>query len=168
MRKAIIAAAALGAVLSALPAAAQSYGNGYGQRDDRSGYGYDRGQGYAQQPAQRLWQLRTAVDRLVQRGRLDRREAVYFRRAVANLTQLDQRYRYNGYTAFERRDIDQRSQTLLRSLRQASDQRGYGNRDDDRRGDGRWDQQRDDRRDYDRGYQRDDDNDDDDDRPYRR
>ncbi len=125
MRKAIIAAAAFGTVLAALPAAAQSYGNGYGQRDDRSGYGYDRGQGYGQQPTQRIWQLRTAIDRLVQRGQLDRREVVYFRRALANLTQLDQRYRYNGYTSIERRDIDQRSQNLLRSLRQASEQRGY-------------------------------------------
>lgn len=131
MRKVLISLGIATAALAALPAAAQpGYGyNGYGNNGYYNGGG--NGQ-YRDGARQELWQLSQRVDRAIQRGDLTRREADFFRREIAQLRYLDQRYSYGGYDWRERQQLDQRIDRLRERLR-------YERRDDDRRyGDGRW------------------------------
>jgi hypothetical protein len=147
MRKFLTSIAVLGAVVAAVPASAQTYGGGYS-----NGYGNTYGQGYRgdgyNQRGSQLWQLRAAVDRAIRDGRLSRREAMYFRREVAELQRLDQRARY-GNSGWERRVLEQRTRALIARLHDLRGNRGYGNRGNDREdndgerydrnGDGRYD-----------------------------
>ena len=124
MRKTVLMTALIGATLAAVPASAQSYGRGYGysQGYDRRGYGDDHRNGARQE----LWQLGQRVDRGIRNGDLTRREADYFRREIAQLRDLDQRYsRGGGYSWREQQRLDQRIDRLRQRLR-------YERRDDDR------------------------------------
>ena len=149
MKKTIIIAAALSAIGLAVPAAAQNrYGN------DNS-YGYGNGQTgiYA-----RTDQLRQRLQFGVQRGTISRQEAVYLRDGVRQLTRLGRQYSRDGFSRYERRDLQGRIQQLQQQIHLAERNRDdrYG-RDDRDRGDwrdGRED--RDDRYDGDRRW--DDDN----------
>ncbi len=132
MRKTILMTALIGATLAAAPAVAQP-GYGYGNTD--RGYGYNNGGQYREGARQELWQLSQRVDRGVRQGDLTRREADYFRREIAQLRNLDQRYSYGGYDWRDQRQLDQRIDRLRQQLR-------FDRRDDDRR----WDRGRDDDR----------------------
>ena len=134
MRKVLLSLGLASVALSAVPAAAQSY-----RYDDR---GYDRSYGngwngggngqYRDGARQELWRLGQQVDRAIQRGDLNRREADYFRREIAQLRWLDQRYGNGGYNWREREQLDQRIDRLRDRLR-------FERNDDDRRwGDRRW------------------------------
>lgn len=127
MRKVLLSLGLATVALSAVPAAAQSYrydgyDRGYNRGDDR---GYGNGQ-YRDGASQELWRLSQMVDRGIQRGDLTRREADYFRREIAQLRYLDQRYGYGGYNGREREQLDRSIDRLRDRLR---DER----RDDDRR-----------------------------------
>lgn len=123
MRKTILITALIGATLTALPAAAQpGYDHG---RYDRDRGGWNNGQ-YRDGASQELWRLSQRVDRSIQRGDLTRREADYFRREIAQLRYLDQRYGRDGYNYRERAALDQRIDRLRERLQ-------YERRDDDRR-----------------------------------
>lgn len=130
MRKVLLSVGLATIALSAAPAAAQGYGyddRGYGDR----GYGWNGGNGqYRDGAREELWRLSQQVDRAIQRGDLNRREADYFRREIAQLRYLDQRYSQGGYNRREREQLDQRVDRLRERLR-------YERRDDDRRWDGR-------------------------------
>ena len=126
MRKVLLSLGLATIALSAVPAAAQSYrydDRGYGDR----GNGWNGGNGqYRDGARQELWRLSQQVDRGIQRGNLTRREADYFRREIAQLRYLDQRYGYGGYNGRERAQLDQRIDRLRDRLR-------YERSDDDRR-----------------------------------
>lgn len=121
MRKVLLSVGLATVALTATPAAAQ-------------GFGWDRGNAqYRDGASQELWRLSQRVDRGIQRGDLTRREADYFRREIAQLRYLDQRFSYGGYNWRERQQLDQRIDRLRDRLR-------FERRDDDRRWDdrGRW------------------------------
>lgn len=142
----LIGAAAVLA-LSATAASAQMYegrhvdgvynsrahdGRGY---DDR--YGADRrdGQRYGVSISQRLAQLDRRIDRGVERGDLDRREAWAARGQFRQIAQRQQIYRSNGYARWELADLDQRLDSLEAQIRadRHDDQYGYGYGGENRR-----------------------------------
>lgn len=143
MRKLLIATALAAAGLAALPAAAQSYGErGYG-------YGYGQGRGIEQQLRELDWRITRAAERRT----ISWREANDLRRQADWVRRLHYRYRRDGLSQWEYRDLQNRIQNIRQRLR--------WERNDDWRGDGRYD--RDDRYDRDRYRYRGRDDDDDDD-----
>jgi hypothetical protein len=154
MKTIITIAAALSALALAAPAAAQDRYGG------NSAYGYGNGHGGIQA---RTDQLRQRLQFGVQRGTISRREAVYLRDGVRQLTRLERQYSRDGLSRYERRDLQGRIQHLQQQIhfaeRSRDDRYGRDDRDgrdwrdgrDDRNdGDGRWD--RDDRNDGDRRW----------------
>ena len=144
IRKLLIPALALAATSVALPAAAQSfsvtvgtdrapaYGPGYGyDRYDRSDR-YDRYDRDWVSINQRQRQLDRRIDQGIRNGQLTRREAQSLRREFHQLARLEDRYRRNGLSRWERHDLDRRFDALEARIR-------YERRDRDRyRGGHRW------------------------------
>lgn len=147
----LIGAAAVLA-LSATAASAQMYegrnvdgahnsraydGRGYDGRGYDGRYGADRrdGQRYGVSISQRLAQLDRRIDRGVERGDLDRREAWAARGQFRQIAQRQQIYRSNGYTRWELADLDQRLDSLEAQVRadRHDDQYGYGYGGENRR-----------------------------------
>lgn len=71
----------------------------------------------AQSVNQRERNLRSRIDMGVRNGALTRAEASRLRTRLANLERLEWRYRRNGLTGWERRDLDMRFDALSRSVR---------------------------------------------------
>ena len=142
----LIGAAALLA-LSATAASAQMYegrhvdgaynSRAYDGRGHDGRYGADRrdGQRYGVSISQRLAQLDRRIDRGVERGDLDRREAWAARGQFRQIAQRQQNYRSNGYTRWELADLDQRLDSLEAQIRadRHDDQYGYGYGGENRR-----------------------------------
>lgn len=66
---------------------------------------------------QRQARLDQRIDRGVQTGQLNRREAVRLRTEFRQLARLEARYRRNGLSAWERRDLDRRFDALSAQIR---------------------------------------------------
>lgn len=133
MRKLMIGLALAGMAATALPAAAQSWDDGY--RDGRGGYG-ERDRGYRGDSLRRAsWMF----ERAVQRGHLSRGEARYYRNELRDLYRLDARFRRDGYSRWEREQIDARANRLIYRLRAERRDDRYRDRWDDDRRDDRWD-----------------------------
>ena len=142
----LIGAAAVLA-LSATAASAQMYegrhvdgaynSRAYDGRGHDGRYGADRrdGQRYGVSISQRLAQLDRRIDRGVERGDLDRREAWAARGQFRQIAQRQQNYRSNGYTRWELADLDQRLDSLEAQIRadRHDDQYGYGYGGENRR-----------------------------------
>jgi opacity protein-like surface antigen len=148
MKKFLIAAAGLGALAAAAPAAAQYYPApqyGYGQ-PVHYGYGQPQGYGYGynnrdQQGLIRSYivradQLRQRVERLDSRDRITEREARRLRDAAADLQRRAREYARGGLSFNERRDLDIRLAQLQQRIQ--IDRRD-GRQMADRDRDGRWD-----------------------------
>jgi len=147
MRKLIFSLTALSALASAAPAMAQVYG----QEDYRGGYN-DRG-GF--DVDRRIDQLGERIERGIQRGVFDRREAYRLRTAHIQLSRLEDRYARNGLSRWERDDLNTRIQNLRERIRYAAQHgnaTGRGWDDDDR-----WDRNDDNRYDRDDRWNDDDD-----------
>lgn len=131
--------------LSATAASAQMYEGRYVERayDGRAyegrayegrgyeGRGYDNrrdGQRYGVSVSQRLAQLDRRIDRGVERGDLDRREAWAARGEFRQIAHRQEIYRSNGYTRWELADLDRRLDSLEAQVRadRHDDQYGYG------------------------------------------
>ena len=65
---------------------------------------------------QRQAQLNNRIDQGVRTGRLTRQESVQLRANFRQIAQLEQRYRRNGLTMSERRDLDRRFDRLSAQL----------------------------------------------------
>jgi hypothetical protein len=132
MRKMMMGLALAASTVAVMPASAQRYDDGYrGDRydqryDDRSGNGYGR---------DTLRRASMMLDRAIQRRDLSQREVYYYRTELNRLYQLDARYRRDGYSRWEREQIEDRARRLIERLR---DER-RDDRWDDRRGYDRWD-----------------------------
>jgi hypothetical protein len=99
MRKFLISAIALSTVaLSAAPATAQYRGGGYNQ----GGAGIER----------QIDQLEQQIDRLRDRRLISNSEAVRLSRQAEQIDRLHDRYRRNGLSQGEQRDLMQRVQNL--------------------------------------------------------
>jgi len=70
----------------------------------------------AQSVNQRERNLQSRINMGVRNGSLTRAEASRLRTRLANLERLEWRYRRNGLTAWERRDLDTRFNLLSRSV----------------------------------------------------
>jgi hypothetical protein len=126
MKKLVLALTAASALAAAaVPAAAQPYGGGY-DRPDR----YDRQQRYDNDRAERLmWR----IERAERRGTLNSGAASWLRREVSNTERLAWRYSRDGFSQWERQDIDRRYDQLARRVDRDDRRYGYGYGDDYRR-----------------------------------
>ena len=104
MRKFLIPALILSAVTITAPAAAQR-GNGYGQ--NHGGAGIER----------QIDQMERQIDRLRDRRLISRNEATRLSRQAEQIDRLHDRYRRNGLSQGEHRDLLQRIQNLRQSVR---------------------------------------------------
>lgn len=150
MRKLLFSITVAAAALAAAPAAAQS---GYGDRDRDRGYGYNQGQGRGLE--QQLANLESRIRMAAERRIISRQEAFRLQRQANQIEWQYNRYRRNGLTQWEYRDIQNRIEGLRRQLRWDRNDRNDRNWGDRNDRDDRYD-----RRDRDRN---DDDHDDDDD-----
>lgn len=117
MKKLLIPLAAASALAAAaVPAAAQNYG-GYGYGPGRGGYdNSDRGD-----------RIEWRIQRAVETGQIDRREAYRLRADVRATEQLAWRYQRDGqFSRWERNDIQRRYQEISMQLRYERNDRDYG------------------------------------------
>ncbi|WP_211341449.1 hypothetical protein [Sphingomonas koreensis] len=132
MRKLMIGLALAGVSMAALPAAAQDWDD---DRDRRGGYGeWDRGD--------RSDSLRRAswmLDRAIRRGSLSRGEANHYRNELRQIYHLEARFRRDGYSRWEREQINDRANRLIYRLRAERRDDRYRDRWDDDRREDRWD-----------------------------
>lgn len=71
-------------------------------------------------------ELDRRIDRGVQRGQINRREAVTLRREFNDIARLEQRYRRDGLSMRERADLDRRFDALAMRIRWDRNDREYG------------------------------------------
>ena len=113
LKKMLVPALVLAAASAALPAAAQSHG---GPRHQGPGY---------QSPAYNGWQsinqrqanLDRRIDVGLRNGGLSRREATRLRSEFNQIARLEQQYRRNGLSQWERTDLDRRFDRLSAQIR---------------------------------------------------
>ena len=119
-KKALLSLLAASAVAIATPTLAQDYGRGHGDRG--GGYGQDHG-GY-----NGGWnggglngdqaRLAQRIDRAAYNGRISRREAQNLRWQLDEYQRLEWRYRRDGLSNWERRDLQGRLDRIERNLRE--------------------------------------------------
>ncbi len=134
-RKALLSLLAASAVAIATPTLAQSYGGGRGDHDGRGGYGQGYGGGYnggwngGGNGGLNGEQARLAqrIDRAAYSGRISRREAQSLRWQLDEYQRVEWRYRRDGLSNWERRDLENRLDRIRRDLREERRDR-----------DGRW------------------------------
>ena len=131
MRKLLISASLAIAAVVAVPAAAQNRGYDYNYR---GGENIDR----------QLDNIAERIRRAEDRDRISDREADRLLRRVEQIDRLSHRYRRNGFTQWERRDLQNRVQNLRQQLRWERQEDRRDDRrdrwdDDDRHDDDRWD-----------------------------
>lgn len=111
MRSILISAAMLSAVAAAGPAAAQ-YGD-HGQR-----HGYEQGYRHGGSSIQRqIDQMVDRIRRAEDRDRISRREASHLLRQADRIDRLHGRYRRNGISPREHRDLQARIDNLRHNFR---------------------------------------------------
>lgn len=136
MRKTLLAMSAV-AALAAAPAAAQYQGR-YSNQYDQGRYPSQYGQDVSFDA--RINGLEARLDAGLRQGTIDRREAWRLRRQLSDLRRLEERYSLNGFTRFERDDLQARLRTFRQDVRVA-DNGSYDRYDrgwDDDRYDGRY------------------------------
>ena len=123
-RKALLSLLAASAVAIATPTLAQSHGRGH----DGFGGGYGGyGQGYGGGLNAEQARLSERIDRAAYSGRISRREAQNLRWQLSEYQRLEWRYRRDGLSGWERRDLDERLDRIRRDL--GEDRRDGGYRD---------------------------------------
>ena len=126
MKKLALAAVAV-ATLAGSAATAQPYG--YERYDRYDNDRYDRG-AYASMEQRKL-QIDRRIQQGLRSGQLTRREAWQLRAEFNQIARLEARYRLNGLSAWEARDLDRRLDQLAMQVRyeRRDDQRRYGYND---------------------------------------
>ncbi|HEX9953737.1 MAG TPA: hypothetical protein VGB48_00795 [Allosphingosinicella sp.] len=125
MKKLLIATAALGALATAAPAAAQ-----YTNQNSQGAYGnVNAGGGMGLQ--NRIARLDARIQAGVQAGTIDRTEARTLRMQLRDITRLERQYSRNGLSQQERQDLQMRvrnfrDQLAMADGRRGNDQYGYG------------------------------------------
>src|SRR5689334_3372777 len=103
--KTILLAMSAVAALAAAPAAAQYQGR-YSNQYDQGRYSSQYGQEVSFDA--RINGLEARLDAGLRQGTIDRREAWRLRRQLSDLRRLEERYSLNGFTRFERDDLQAR------------------------------------------------------------
>jgi len=124
-KKALLSLLAASAVAIASPTLAQSYGRGHDGHGDGYGGGYGQGRGGGLNAEQA--RLSERIDRAAWNGRISRREAQNLRWQMSEYERIEWRYRRDGLSGWERRDLEQRLHHIRRDLRE--DRRDGGHRD---------------------------------------
>jgi hypothetical protein len=124
-KKALLSLLAASAVAIATPTLAQDYGRGHGDRG--GGYGQNHNGGY-NGGYNGGWnggglngdqaRLAQRIDRAAYNGRISRREAHSLRSQLADYQRLEWRYRRDGLSNWERRDLQDRLDRIERNLRE--------------------------------------------------
>jgi len=111
MKKLMISVMAVAAISVAVPAAAQHYGPPRGGPSAHGPGGYPGGGRQAQH-------LERQIDRAWQARVMSTGKAREYRHAIVEVGRLEQRYRFDrdGYTRWERQDIDRRYQRIQANL----------------------------------------------------
>ncbi|WP_309629936.1 hypothetical protein [Brevundimonas sp.] len=122
-KKALLSLLAASAVAIATPTLAQDYGRGHGDRGGGYGYGQNHNGGY-----NGGWnggglngdqaRLAQRIDRAAYNGRISRREAQNLRFQLEEYQRLEWRYRRDGLSNWERRDLQDRLDRISRNLRE--------------------------------------------------
>jgi hypothetical protein len=128
-KKALLSLLAASAVAIATPTLAQSYGHGRGH-DRGYDHGYNGGwngggHGGLQGEQARLAQR---VDRAAYRGAISRREAANLRWQLDEVRRLSWRYGRDGYSRWERNDLENRLDRIRYQLREDRRDGGYRDR----------------------------------------
>ena len=133
MKKIVLALAAASALAAAAPAIAQPYGGGYdrydgdyGRQGDHDRYG-DRG--YRERADRLMWR----IERAERRGQLSSGGASWLRRQVSATERLAAQYARDGFSRWERQEIDQRYDRLAARIERDNPRYGYGYGYDTRR-----------------------------------
>ena len=116
MRTSLLAMSAVAALAAVAPAAAQ-YQDGYSNQYDQGRYPSQYGQDVSFDA--RINGLEARLDAGLRQGTIDRREAWRLRRQLGELQRLEQRYSINGFTRFERDDLQQRLRAFRQDVRVA-------------------------------------------------
>lgn len=125
--KTVMIALAAATALSAGAAAAQP-GYGYDRSHDRNyERSYDRGARPWMSINERQARLDRRIDQGLRNGQLTRREAYRLRSEFRRIAYLENRYRSNGLSGWERADLDRRFDALSAQIR-------YERRDGERYG----------------------------------
>jgi hypothetical protein len=146
MTKVLLSIAAVATLAAAVPAMAQpfdpghGYGPGYGPGYGRA-YDVDYGRGYGD-INRREREIAFRIERGQRDGSMNWREARRMRWQLARIEDLEQRYRFDGLSGWERADLNRRLDRLsfqLHAERHDGDSgsgsgRGWGDHDRD----GRW------------------------------
>jgi Ni/Co efflux regulator RcnB len=116
MKKILVSVLAVSTIAAAVPAAAQGYGNGW------------------QNINQRQANLDRRIDQGIRNGQLTRGEAVRLRAEFRDIARLEARYRRGGLSNWERSDLDRRFDALSARVRwERRDNQDYGRNDRDNR-----------------------------------
>lgn len=124
-KKALLSLLAASAVAIATPTLAQSYG--HGRDHDRHYNGGWNGGGHGGLHGEQA-RLAQRVDRAAYRGTISRREAQNLRWQLDEVQRLSWRYGRNGYSRWERNDLENRLDRIRYQLREDRRDGGYRDR----------------------------------------
>ena len=116
-KKMLVPALVLAAASVALPAAAQSYGVPRPSAPAHSPAYQNAGHGGWQSINQRQASLDRRIDMGLRNGSLSRREGARLRSEFNSIARLEQQYRRNGLSNWERADLDRRFDRLSAQIR---------------------------------------------------
>jgi hypothetical protein len=133
MNRMLLSMAAMGAIAVAAPAAAQSWGYNNANANARGAVGISN----------QIAQIDARLQAGIRSGDISRNEAMRLRAQLREITRLEGRYSYNGFTQAERQDLRQRLRAVREDIRMADNGRydrdsRYGNWDDDYYDDDRY------------------------------
>lgn len=115
-KKALLSLLAASAVAIATPTLAQDYGRGHGDRGGGYGQNYNGGWNGGGLNGEQA-RLAQRIDRAAYNGRISRREAQSLRWQLDEYQRLEWRYRRDGLSHWERRDLQDRLDRIERNLR---------------------------------------------------
>ena len=113
-KKALLSLLAASAVAIATPTLAQDYGRGHGDRGGGYGQSWNGGGGLNGEQAR----IAQRIDRAAYNGRISRREAQNLRYQLEEYQRVEWRYRRDGLSNWERRDLQNRLDRIERDLRE--------------------------------------------------
>jgi hypothetical protein len=116
-KKALLSLLAASAVAIATPTLAQDYGRGHGDRGGGYGQNYNGGWNGGGLNGEQA-RLAQRIDRAAYNGRISRREAQNLRWQLDEYQRLEWRYRRDGLSHWERRDLQGRLDRIERNLRE--------------------------------------------------